>query len=42
MHEDLLRRLGLTAEKSAGDLVSLNPSTGEPLGSVRTSTREAI
>ncbi|HEX4069679.1 MAG TPA: aldehyde dehydrogenase family protein [Planctomycetaceae bacterium] len=39
MHEDLLRRLGLTAEKSAGDLVSLNPSTGEPLGSVRTSTR---
>jgi aldehyde dehydrogenase (NAD+) len=40
MHEDLLRRLGLTTEKSAGDLVSLNPSTGEPLGSVRTASRE--
>ena len=40
MHEDLLRRLGLPPKNSAGDLVSLNPSTGEPLGSVRTATRE--
>jgi aldehyde dehydrogenase (NAD+) len=41
MHEDLFRRLGLSpAEGSAGKLVSLNPSTGEPLGSVRVSTRE--
>ncbi len=41
MHEDLLRRLGLpAAESSAGALVSINPSTGEPLGSVRTATRE--
>src|SRR5580698_395638 len=41
MHEDLLRRLGLpAAESSAGALVSINPSTGEPLGSVRASTRE--
>jgi aldehyde dehydrogenase (NAD+) len=40
MHEDLLRRLGVTtADTSAGALVSLNPSTGEPLGSVRTTTR---
>jgi aldehyde dehydrogenase (NAD+) len=41
MHEDLLRRLGLpAAESSAGALVSINPSTGEPLGSVRTAKRE--
>jgi len=41
MHEDLFRRLGLSpAESSAGALVSINPSTGEPLGSVRTATRE--
>jgi aldehyde dehydrogenase (NAD+) len=40
MHEDLLRRLGLAADKSAGGLVSINPSTGEPLGTARTSTRE--
>jgi aldehyde dehydrogenase (NAD+) len=41
MHDDLFRRLGLpAADKSSGALVSVNPSTGEPLGSVRTSTRE--
>ncbi len=41
MHEDLFRRLGLpAADKSSRALVSLNPSTGEPLGSVHTSTRE--
>jgi aldehyde dehydrogenase (NAD+) len=41
MHDDLLRRLGLpTADSTPGALVSLNPSTGEPLGSVRPATRE--
>ena len=41
MHEELLGRLGLSpAEGSAGALVSLNPSTGEPIGNVRTATRE--
>jgi aldehyde dehydrogenase (NAD+) len=40
MHEDLLRRLGVNAaERSSQALISLNPSTGEPLGSVRTATR---
>ena len=41
MHEDLFRRLGLpAAESPAGALVSINPASGEPLGSVRTATRE--
>ena len=40
MHDDLLRRLGLAAfAGSSGALVSLNPATAEPLGSVGTATR---
>src|SRR5579859_6162307 len=41
MHKDLLRRLGLPpADATPGALISLNPSTGAPLGSVRPATRE--
>jgi aldehyde dehydrogenase (NAD+) len=41
MHEDLLRRLGLPTEQATpSGLVSLNPSTGEPLGGVHPATRE--
>jgi aldehyde dehydrogenase (NAD+) len=50
MHEQLLRRLGLTVSDgslggtalgvgSGAEIVSINPSTAEPLASVRTATR---